>query len=186
MSRNGANMKALRDAIGTDASKRLDTIYQAAKAMNRLNTGKQYASSLVDQQVNNFLKEKGSLAKIYGIVSKAAAAEGITSSFGLLGAGASGVISAALMSGKTSRIKAADALLSSPEFKLMLFRLQNAPVDRAEVRRVIERKLMRSNAFKIWEKTLSTDEAKTISRTGFITWLSQQDTTASDDQPKMQ
>ncbi len=58
MSRNGANMKALRDAIGTDASKRLDTIYQAAKAMNRLNTGKQYASSLVDQQVNNFLKEK--------------------------------------------------------------------------------------------------------------------------------
>lgn len=171
MSRNGANMKALRDAIGTDASKRLDTIYQAAKAMNRLNTGKQYASSLVDQQVNNFLKEKGSLAKIYGIASKAAAAEGITSLSGLPGVGATGVITSALMSGKTSRIKAADALLSSPEFKSMLFRLQNAPVDRAEVRRAIERKLMQSGAFKRWEKTLSTDEAKTIARTGIITWL---------------
>lgn len=53
----------------------------------------------------------------------------------------------------------------------MLFRLQNAPVDRAEVRRVIERKLMQSGAFKRWEKTLSTDEAKTIARTGIITWL---------------
>lgn len=185
MSRNGANMKALRDAIGTDASKRLDTIYQAAKAMNRLNTGKQYASSLVDQQVNNFLKEKGSLAKIYGIASKAAAAEGVTSLSGLPGVGATGVITSALMSGKTSRIKAADALLSSPEFKSMLFRLQNAPVDRAEVRRAIERKLMQSGAFKRWEKTLSTDEAKTIARTGIITWLSQQDTTASDGDQKM-
>ncbi|EEW4266693.1 TPA: AAA family ATPase [Escherichia coli] len=185
MSRNGANMKALRDAIGTDASKRLDTIYQAAKAMNRLNTGKQYASSLVDQQVNNFLKEKGSLAKIYGIASKAAAAEGVTSLSGLPGVGATGVITSALMSGKTSRIKAADALLSSPEFKSMLFRLQNAPVDRAEVRRAIERKLMQSGVFKRWEKTLSTDEAKTIARTGIITWLSQQDTTASDGDQKM-
>ncbi|HBB8431748.1 TPA: hypothetical protein J5F66_004685, partial [Escherichia coli] len=102
---------------------------------------------------------------------KAAAAEGITSLSGLPGVGATGVITSALMSGKTSRIKAADALLSSPEFKSMLFRLQNAPVDRAEVRRVIERKLMQSGAFKRWEKTLSTDEAKTIARTGIITWL---------------
>ena len=68
----------------------------------------------------------------------------------------------------------------------MLFRLQNAPVDRAEVRRAIERKLMQSGAFKRWEKTLSTDEAKTIARTGIITWLSQQDTTASDGDQKMQ
>lgn len=78
------------------------------------------------------------------------------------------MITSALMSGKTSRIKAADALLSSPEFKSMLFRLQNAPVDRAEVRRVIERKLMQSGAFKRWEKTLSTDEAKPLPARGLL------------------
>lgn len=186
MARNASNMSALREAIGSDASKRLDTIYQASKAMNRLNTGKQYASSLVDQQVNNFLKEKSGLSKIYGIASKAAAAEGITTLSGFPGAGAAGVISGALAAGKTSRIKAADALLSSPEFKSMLFRSQSAPIDRAEVRREIERKVVQSNAFKRWEKTLSTDEVKSLGRTGLITWLSQQDTIASDDQSKMQ
>ena len=30
---------------------------------------------------------------------------------------------------------------------------------------------MQSGAFKRWEKPLSTDEAKTIARTGIITWL---------------
>lgn len=181
MSRNGANMNALREAIGSDASKRLDTIYQAAKAMNRLNTGKQYASSLVDQQVNNFLKDKGGLSKLYGVAKKAAAAEGVTSLSGFPGAGATAVIASALSAGKTSRIKAADALLSSPEFKSMLFRSQNAPIDRVEVRRAIERKVMQSNAFKRWEKTLSTDEVKALGRTGLITWLSQQDPKTSSD-----
>lgn len=175
MARNKSNMSALREAIGSDASRRLDTIYQAAKAMNRLNTGKQYASSLVDQQVNNFLKEKSGLSKIYGIASKAAAAEGITTLSGLPGVGAASVISGALAAGKTSRIKAADSLLSSPEFKAMLFRAQSAPIDRVEVRRVIERKVMQSNAFKRWEKTLSTEEAKALGRVGLITWLSSGD-----------
>ncbi|MFT8211575.1 MAG: hypothetical protein ACMZI0_15185 [Symbiopectobacterium sp.] len=140
----------------------------------------------MSQQVNNFLKEKSGLSKIYGIASKAAAAEGITSLSGFPGAGAAGVISGALAAGKTSRIKAADALLSSPEFKSMLFRLQSAPIDRDEVRRVIERKVMQSNSFKRWEKTLSTDEAKTLGRVGLITWLSQQDTTATEDQSRTQ
>lgn len=179
--RNKSNMSALRDAIGSDAASRLDTIYQAARAMNRLNTGKQYASSLVDQQVNNFLKEKGGLAKIYGIASKAAAAEGVTTLSGFPGAGATAVIASAMSAGKSSRIKAADALLSSPEFKSMLFRSQGAPIDRAEVRRAIERKVMQSNAFKRWEKTLSADEAKALGRTGLITWLSQQDPKTSGD-----
>ncbi|EMW9673234.1 hypothetical protein V5Y59_001468 [Salmonella enterica] len=182
MARNGANMKALREAIGPDASKRLDTIYQAAKAMNRLNSGKQYASSLVDQQVNNFLKEKGSLAKIYGIASKAAAAEGITTLSGFPGTGAVGVISGTLAAGKKSRIQAADALLSSPEFKSMLFQAQKAPIDRVEVRRLIEKKVAQSKSFKRWEKTLSADESKSLGRVGLITWLSQQDATARDDQ----
>lgn len=181
MTRNGANMKALRDAIGPEASNRLNLIYQAAKAMNRLNSGKQYASSLVDHQVNNFLKDKGGLAKIYGIASKAAAAEGATSLFGFPGAGATAVIASALSAGKTSRIKAADALLSSPEFKSMLFRSQSAPIDRSEVRRAIERKVMQSSAFKRWEKTLSTDEVKAVGRSGLITWLSQQNPKTNDD-----
>ncbi|MEQ9869203.1 hypothetical protein ABRP77_07960 [Pectobacterium odoriferum] len=175
MARNKSNMSALRDAIGNDAANRLDTIYQAAKAMNRLNTGKQYASSLVDQQVNNFLKEKSGLSKIYGIASKAAAAEGVTTLSGLPGVGAVGVISSALSAGKTSRIKAADALLSSTEFKSMIFRSQNAPIDRAEVRRVIESKVTRSKAYERWARTLSSDEAKTLGRVGLITWLSRED-----------
>lgn len=181
MSRNKSNMEALKGAIGQEASKRLDTIYQAAKAMNRLNTGKQYASSLVDQQVNNFLKDKGGLSKLYGVAKKAAAAEGVTSLSGFTGAGATAVIASALSAGKTSRIKAADALLSSPEFKSMLFRSKNAPIDRVEVRRSIERKVMQSNAFKRWEKTLSTDEVKALERTGLITWLSQQDPKTTSD-----
>lgn len=149
--------------------------------MNRLNSGKQYASSLVDQQVNNFLKDKGGLSKLYGVAKKAAAAEGVTSLSGFPGAGAAAVIAPALSAGKTSRIKAADALLSSPEFKSMLFRSQNSPIDRVEVRRAIERKVMQSNAFKRWEKTLSTDEMKALGRTGLITWLSQQDPKTSSD-----
>lgn len=181
MSRNKSNMEALKGAIGQEASKRLDTIYQAAKAMNRLNTGKQYASSLVDQQVNNFLKDKGGLSKLYGVAKKAAAAEGVTSLSGFTGPGATAVIASALSAGKTSRIKAADALLSSPEFKSMLFRSKNAPIDRVEVRRSIERKVMQSNAFKRWEKTLSTDEVKALERTGLITWLSQQDPKTTSD-----
>ena len=186
MTRNQANMSALREAIGPDASKRLHTIYNAAKAMNRLNGSKQYASSLVDQQVNNFLKDKSGIAKIYGIASKAAAAEGITTLSGIPGVGAVGVISGALAAGKTSRIKAADALLSSPDFKAMLFQSQRAPIDRAEVRKQIEKRVTRSNAFRQWERTLSKEEVKSLERVGLITWLSQQDSIENDSQSKMQ
>jgi len=179
-------LTALREAIGPDASKRLNTIYNAAKAMNRLNSSKQYASSLVDQQVNNFLKDKSGIAKIYGIAAKAAAAEGVTTLSGIPGAGAVGVISGALAAGKTSRIKAADALLSSPDFKAMLFQSQRAPIDRAEVRKQIEKRVTRSNAFRQWERTLSKEEVKSLERVGVITWLSQQDSTETDSQSKMQ
>lgn len=175
MSRNKSNMEALKGAIGQEASKRLDTIYQAAKAMNRLNTGKQYASSLVDQQVNNFLKEKGGLSKLYGVAKKAAAAEGFTSFSGMPGVGSTAVIAGALSAGKTSRIKAADAFLSSPEFKSMIFKMNKLPVDRMEVRRAIEKKVMRSKVYEKLEKTLSDNEVKNLSRVGIITWLSNDD-----------
>lgn len=64
----------------------------------------------------------------------------------------------------------------------MLFQAQKAPIDRVEVRRLIEKKVAQSKSFKRWEKTLSADESKSLGRVGLITWLSQQDATARDDQ----
>ncbi|EOS95278.1 hypothetical protein LU631_03090 [Erwinia tracheiphila] len=174
MQRNSSNLSSLHKAIGPEASKRLNSIYQAAKAMNRLNTGKQYASSLVDQQVKNFLKEDGGLAKLYGIAKiakKAAVAEGVSSLSGLPGVGVASVISGVLSAGRKSRIKAADELLSSPEFKSMLFRSQSLPLDRIEARQAIERKIAQSKNFKKWEATLSDSELKNVSRTGIIAFL---------------
>ncbi|HFD3847282.1 TPA: hypothetical protein ACF3R9_003761 [Serratia marcescens] len=184
MQRSPTNNGMLRNALGKDASKRLDTIYQAAKIMNRLNQGKQYASSLVDQQINNFLKDDGGLARMYGIAKKAMAAEGVSSSLGVPGAGAAVVISGALSAGRKGRIQATDELLSSPEFKSMLFRMSSDQAQRPEVRKAVERKVMQSKEFKKWASSLPTEDINNLARVGLVSWLANGGSTEIPDPTK--
>jgi hypothetical protein len=93
-------------------------LYRVAKGISQ--ASKERITTGRIQAVTDELKGADSLmSNIYGLAKRSvagAAVEAVTTPLGMPGAGISASIASALTKGKPSALKAADALISSPEF----------------------------------------------------------------------
>lgn len=116
--RNSSSMSEIKKYVPKEAVDRLDKFYLVSKGI--LDANKKdlnNPSGSTRAFISAMDAEDGILSKLYRVGSKAAVAEGATSSVGLPGAGTVGVIVASVKSAKKKATEAADELLASPEFK---------------------------------------------------------------------
>lgn len=137
--------KVARDALFTnlppEAVKALTNLYKASKGISmatreRITTGRIQAVS------EELLKGDSLMGRVFDVAKRSGAAEAVTSSVGLPGAGVAAALASAFTKGRTSTMKAADALINSPEF---IAAARNAT--RANIN-----KLARSNKFAAFVK----------------------------------
>ncbi|WP_146000653.1 hypothetical protein [Chimaeribacter coloradensis] len=164
-------LNRVTDNLPSDVSKRLHDLYIVANGIrtaktNEITTGR--IQSLLDQ----FDKDGGMISKIYDVGRKATAAEGVTSSIGLPGAGAASVIASTISRAKTARTVAADKLIASREFRNAARLMAGADSIRlANAKQAAERALVRSQQYQRWAATLTTREQQAIAKVGLINWL---------------
>jgi hypothetical protein len=131
------------------ALKQLNDLYKVSKGISlasreRITTGR--LQSVVEE-----LKGTDTLVtKLYelaGVTSKVLAAEGVSTTAGVPGAGATAVVASALMKQKTDVLKAVDAVIASQDFLKLAAKYQaTGTVDRNLVRRLAYSKAMRQLA----------------------------------------
>jgi hypothetical protein len=167
LKRNKAAFNVLTQNLPEAAAQRLDKIATVAGGIRRsmeseIKTGR----ILAVPELFDTLESK--IGRIFGVASKAAAAEVPGAAIGLPGVGAATVITSVLTKGRTPRSQTADQLLASPLFKKALEALatqgEQAATQQAE-------KLAKTRAFRTWLKTIPATEARAISDVGFINWL---------------
>lgn len=111
--------KVARDALFSnlppDAVRQLTNLYKASKGISAA-TRERITTGRIQAVEAELLKGDSLMGRIFDIAKKSGAAEAVTSSLGLPGAGVAAGIASALTRGKTSAMKAADALINSPEF----------------------------------------------------------------------
>jgi len=109
---------ALMSNLPPAARKQLSDLYRVAKGISQ--ASKERITTGRIQAVTDELKGADSLlGNIYSLAKRSvagAAVEAVTTPLGMPGAGISASIASALTKGKPSALKAADALISSPEF----------------------------------------------------------------------
>ncbi len=174
MLRNKRNIQTLNNAIGYEAARRLHNIYNVSAAMNRLISGpaqggeRVYSHTQIKKIMDELDKDGGMLSKIYGIAKKAGVAESITSTIGIPGAGSAGAIASALSAEKTSRIKAADELISSYSFKSNLLDMNRTNKKVAEA---AQKRLEKTAKYRAWEMTLSPEEKQRLASRGLLAFI---------------
>lgn len=172
LARNPAAMRRISENLPEGAAQRLKDLYVVAKGVRdaskeRITTGR--ISSLFD----NLDSANGTLSKMYGIGKKVAAAEGATSAMGVPGVGAAGVLGGVLSASKKEPItKAADALLSSPQFKSAAIAYADTSAKSKAKIAIAEKALERSARYRRWLDMMPDETKRQIARVGLITYLS--------------
>lgn len=167
LNRNTLAKDAIFKHLPKEARERFDKIGKVAtglfRAKNLENTSK------TARDVIAAMDNGGMFSKVYSVGTKVAAAEGVTSSVGLPGVGAAGVLGAALAKSKEPATQAADKLLTSKKFEEAMIKAMNNKEKEAE------RIITNSEAFKNWIKKADSETVAQISRIGFIPWLTQRE-----------
>lgn len=180
--RNSAAKARLDKYMPKEARATLDDIAKVAKGMRdaskeRITTGR------INALMENFAQDGGLLSKLYGFGKQAAAAEGVSTSVGLPGAGTAGVLARVMTKEKTPIMQAADDLLSSQQFKNALSefaRAENSPKKAA----IAEKTLTNSPSYKKWFSTLDKTTQSAVKANGALNWLSQPVREDSEENPK--
>ena len=162
LQRSEGAVDALFEYLPKEARQRFDDIGRVANAVYRAKSRENTSRTARDILVA--LDDISTIRKLYESGKKIAAAEAGTTSIGAPGVGAAGVIGGILARRKTPRSEAADALLSSPEFRAAINRELN-DIDRAN------RLVMRSQSFKNFIVTLDAKDASHLMGVGFFGWL---------------
>lgn len=121
LAKNRQAYHALMSNLSANSRKQLRDLYKVSNGIRkasreRITTGRLMS---VTEQIKG---ADNAMANIYAVAKRSAgglAAETITTSVGLPGVGLAAGLASALTRGKTNAIKAADALISSPEFMAM-------------------------------------------------------------------
>lgn len=178
LQRNDAARQRLQKYLPIGASQQLDDIATVAKGMRdasreRITTGR--ISSLLE----NFANEGGMLGKLWDVGRKAAAAEGVTSSIGIPGAGTVGVLASTLSKQKTPIAQAAGDLLASQRFKDAVNATARSGGTAAANVKAREKQLMRTAVYKKWVSALSNESAARVALVGPLAYLA--NSSGSDD-----
>ena len=170
LNRNTAARARLTKYLPEDAQKRLDDIYTVAKAM------KDASDEVVKTGVSlgvlkDYAAQGGMLSRIWDIAKPAAAAEGLTSSIGLPGVGAIGVIANAAAKQKTPIQESASNLLASPQFQNMVtaYARSGGKLRANELAR--EKQLVRTQVYRKWESSLSDLSRQSVKAVGPLVYL---------------
>jgi hypothetical protein len=103
-----------------EATRQLQNLYNVSKGISQA-TGQKIATGRLAEIRKAFEGQAdGLLDKLYSVANKAGkgfALEAATSALGMHGAGVGAALTSALVGGKTNALKAADALLASPDFR---------------------------------------------------------------------
>jgi len=110
------------------------------------------------------LKDLSIFEKVLSAAPKVAAAEGVSLTVGLPGAGTAGMVGSLLSKQRTPVIVAADNMIASSAFTRAINK--SIQGDTSTANQIIEN----SPAFKAWAKTLNEPDALKIARIGFIEW----------------
>lgn len=148
--KNKQAYSALMTNLPKPARKQLSDLYRVSKGISqatkeRITTGRLMAVKDELRGADNLM------ANIYSVAKRSAAglgAEAVTTSVGLPGAGISAGIASALTKGKPNTIKAADALISSPEFDAAIRAVGTPGAGQSAAQ------LARSRAFKEFAKSV--------------------------------
>lgn len=170
LNRNTAARARLTKYLPVDAQKRLDDIYTVAKAM------KDASDEVVKTGVSlgvlkDYAAQGGMLSRVWDIAKPAAAAEGLTSSIGLPGLGAIGVIANAAAKQKTPIQESASNLLASPQFQNMVtaYARSGGKLRANELAR--EKQLVRTQVYRKWESNLSDLSRQSVKAVGPLVYL---------------
>lgn len=170
LNRNNAARARLTKYLPEDAQKRLDDIYTVAKAM------KDASDEVVKTGVSlgvlkDYAAQGGLLSRIWDVAKPAAAAEGVTSSLGLPGVGAIGVIANAAAKPRTPIQESASNLLASPQFQNMVkaYAATGGKLQANVLAR--EKQLVRTQAYRKWESSLSDASRSSVKAVGPLAYL---------------
>ncbi len=171
--RNGALSRVLKH-LPKDARSRLDDLFVVAEGMRNASKEK-ITTGRISSLLQEFGEDGGLASKIYQTGKRAAMAEGATSSMGVPGVGATSVITQAITKDKTPLTKAADLMLSSPEFKRATKEYAKSSGVSKVRQQAAEKAIEKSAKYQKWLSMLPSKERQDIMRLGFMTWLSSRD-----------
>jgi len=170
LSRNNAARARLAKYLPEDAQKRLDDIYTVAKGM------KDASDEVVKTGVSlgvlkDYAAQGGMLSRIWDVAKPAAAAEGLTSSIGLPGVGAIGVIASAAAKAKTPIQESAGNLIASPQFQNMVKAYASSGGQLKANVLAREKQLVRTQSYRKWESSLSDASRQSVKAVGPLAYL---------------
>ena len=167
LARNSASRSRL-EAVLPDKGKRLREFYLATEGLANLQRNVLPNGKIV-AMLDSFDKQGGMLSKMTKLGAQALAAEGLTSTAGAPGVGATSVITRALFDKKTASVDAAQKLIQDPAF---IEAVKAAGMNRPKnVVDLAEKRLQRSAAFRAWLETQPVDTRSSIVSVGLIPWL---------------
>lgn len=171
LSRNKESKKRIYRELPRAARVRLENLFRVAKGMRnaskeRITTGR--ITALLD----NFSDNGGMISKLYQTGKKVSVAEGATTAIGIPGAGTTGVIVDALSKRNKDPIaKAADNLLSSPEFQRAAKLTASSNVKTRSAKLAADKALAKSERAKMWVSLLPSDAKREVARVGILSYL---------------
>lgn len=167
---------ALMKHIDPEARKQLRDLYTVSKGISaatkeRITTGR---LRTVQQEMEG---PDNAISRVFDAVKRssgAIAAGTLTTALGHHGAGLAAGLASALTPGKTPVMKAADALIVSPEFRALAMNAGNAAKATQAKQDALAKALADSRAWKRFLSKLPDFEQKSIKRQGVATWLGSQ------------
>lgn len=169
--KRSGSLPAVKKHLPADAAKRLDDIYAVANGI-RVAKSSEISTGRIQSLLDQFDKDGGMISKVYNVGKKVAAAEGVSSSVGLPGAGTASVIASTLAGKKTARTVAADQLLASSKFRNAAKLMASADSVRlASAREGVEKALTRSREYQRWAATLDDPTRQAIAKVGLLNWF---------------
>lgn len=171
MMRSPEAMKRITHNIPKEAAVRLKNIYEVANGIRQAKS-REISTGRIQTLIDQFDKDNGLLAKVFGVAGKTAAAG---AAGGLGGAPAAAVTSTAisLLSRPKDKITVlADRLLASNEFKSFVKQIAGGNANTAAQRERLEKLIAKSETYQKWERALSPEVQQTIARVGLVNWLS--------------
>jgi hypothetical protein len=173
VSRQGAARDRFAKYLPDDAIKRLDDIATVAKGI--ADASKQTVRTGVSRgALEDYLGEGGVVSRIWGIAKPALAAEGIGSAIGVPGLGATIAVVAGMKKNAVPIQQKAADLLASPQLGNLLKSYAAAGGEPKANVLAREKQLIRTQAYRAWERALDGSARARIATVGPLVYLTEQ------------
>ncbi len=173
VTRHGAARSRFEKHLPEDAIKRLDDIATVARGIS--DASKQTRHTGISRNaLDDYLGEGGVISRIWGIAKPAVAAEGVGSAVGVPGLGATIAVVAGMRKNAVPIQQKAADLLASPQLGNLLKSYAAAGGQLKANVLAREKQLVRTQAYRSWEKALGNSARARIATVGPLVYLTEQ------------